>query len=155
MRSTIWYGELDINIEDIKKEWDKDCLISNTDLGNESLNIGRLHNKYIKELFSARIEFEDVNIKYDELYKLKTDYFLGRLTKEKLEELKWEINHHKYLKVDLDIILKSDRNLNEIRRIVILKSEKIKFLEEIIKQIHNRNYQIKNKIDWEKFMSGA
>jgi len=35
-----------------------------------------------------------------------------------------------------------------------LQQEKVDYLEAILRQINNRGFQIKNAIDWNKFISG-
>ena len=37
----------------------------------------------------------------------------------------------------------------------MMSEEKVNYLESIIKTLNNRNFLIKNAIDWRKFTSGA
>jgi hypothetical protein len=58
--------------------------------------------------------------------------------------LKAEVNN--YIDADPDIIKASLK--------IGLQQEKIQFLEDIIKSLVNRGFQIKSAIDWEKFKTG-
>ena len=59
--------------------------------------------------------------------------------------LKAEVNN--YIDADPDIV-KASLKLG-------LLQEKIQFLEDIIKSLVNRGFQIKSAIDWERFKVGA
>ena len=54
-----------------------------------------------------------------------------------------------------DIFLESDKDTIDIQEKIAYQKEKIEYLESIIKTIVNRNFLIKNIIDWRKFTSGA
>jgi N6-adenosine-specific RNA methylase IME4 len=61
----------------------------------------------------------------------------------------------KILRADVDKYLLSDSE-------IILLSQKIEYLrtvvnhiEQVLKQINNRTFQIKNAIEWKKFTSGG
>ena len=48
----------------------------------------------------------------------------------------------------------ADEKLNTIDLKIRYYDVMLKFLEEIIKTVSNRTFQIKNAIDWHKFQSG-
>jgi hypothetical protein len=48
----------------------------------------------------------------------------------------------------------ADEKLNTIDLKVRYYDVMLKFLEEIIKTVSNRTFQIKNSIDWHKFQAG-
>ena len=50
--------------------------------------------------------------------------------------------------------LEADDKLNIIDMKIRYYDVELKFLEEIIKTIANRTYQIKNAIEWQKFQAG-
>jgi hypothetical protein len=59
------------------------------------------------------------------------------------------------MKNEIDMYLDSDKDIitNNIR--IVNQKEKISFLEEVLKNINQRNFQIKNAIDWRKFTQGV
>ncbi len=50
--------------------------------------------------------------------------------------------------------IESDQNLIKIDMKIRYYDATLKFLEEIIRALSNRTYQIKNAIEWHKFQSG-
>jgi hypothetical protein len=48
----------------------------------------------------------------------------------------------------------ADEKLNKIDLKIRYYDIMLKFLEEVIKMISNRTYQIKNSIEWSKFTAG-
>ena len=44
-----------MKVEDIMEQWDKDCKLDETELGNESTKIPTLHNKYLKIFLAERV----------------------------------------------------------------------------------------------------
>ena len=58
-------------------------------------------------------------------------------------------------KLDLDRFLNSDKDMIDMQEKIEYQKEKINYLESIIKTVVNRNFLIKNIIDWRKFTSGA
>ena len=51
--------------------------------------------------------------------------------------------------------LDADDRMNKIDMKIKYYDTMLKFLEEIIRAVSNRTYQIKNAIDWKRFMEGS
>jgi hypothetical protein len=51
--------------------------------------------------------------------------------------------------------LESDKDIIQSSVKIVNQKEKLAFLEEVIKNINQRNFQIKNAIDWKKFTNGV
>jgi hypothetical protein len=58
------------------------------------------------------------------------------------------------MKNEVDLYLQSDKDIITTNIKVVNQQEKINFLEEVLKNINQRNFQIKNAIDWRKFVNG-
>jgi len=58
------------------------------------------------------------------------------------------------LKQEIDTYIESDDMMIEAILKTSLQQEKVDYLEAILRQINNRGFQIKNAIDWNKFISG-
>ena len=144
-----------MKLEEIQDQWHRDCQIDRTELGEESLRIPQLHSKYFKIFSAERLVFRKLEKEYKELQKLKFEYYNGILSREDLEQNKWEPFSLKVLKSDLHIYLDSDKDIATFQLKMDYQKEKIDLLENIIKSLNNRNFQIKNCIDWEKFKVGA
>jgi hypothetical protein len=73
--------------------------------------------------------------------KLRSNQMLKRYIQYKAEE-------------EVKAAIKADPNLIKASLKIGLLNEKISFLEDIIKSLVNRGFQIKSAIDWEKFKVG-
>jgi hypothetical protein len=144
-----------MKLEELQDLWTKDCQIDRTELGEESLRVSQLHSKYFKFFSAERLTLKKLEKDYKVLYRHKFEYYNGSISQEILREFGWEPNGLKILKSDAHIYLDSDKDLIELSLKMDYQKEKIDFLENIIKSVNNRGYQLKSAIDWEKFKVGA
>lgn len=143
-----------MKLEEIQSLWEEDSQIDRTELGEESLKISKLHNKYFKIFSNERLSLRKLEMDYKSLYKLKYQYYQGILSDEEYKELGWEPFQLKVLKQDIPVYIEGDADIININLRIGLQSEKVSYVESIIKSIANRGYQIKNVIEWEKFTNG-
>jgi hypothetical protein len=144
-----------MKLEDIQTQWELDCKIDRTELGEESLRIPQLHSKYFKIYSSERLTLKKLESDYKILYKQKHEYFNGNISEEELNENGWEPFQLKLLKSDIPLYMEADSDLIKIKQRIELQQEKLDFLDSVIKSLTNRGFQIKNAIDWMKFTQGA
>jgi polyhydroxyalkanoate synthesis regulator phasin len=76
------------------------------------------------------------------------------MSDEELKERGWEPFQLKVLRQDMSIYLDSDEDLLKARQRVQYQREKIALLEEVIKELNNRHWKIRNAIEWRKFTNG-
>ena len=81
----------------------------------------------------------------------KFEYYTGKADPEVYKENPKGI---KVLKGDLDLYLDADPDLRKIEESLGYIQSKVTFLEKTLKNIENRNWNIKNTIEWRKFLSG-
>jgi len=143
-----------MKIEDITSEWDKDCKLDETELGAESAKIPSLHNKYLKIFMSERLRLIQMKSEMRKMRRVLLEYYLGELDQQELQELGRDQFYKKLLKNEVDLYIDSDDMLTEISLKVALQQEKVDYLESIIKSINNRGFQIKNAIEWNRFITG-
>jgi len=144
-----------MNINEILLLWEEDAIIDDNHLNTESLMIPKLHAKYLRLLLDAKKKLVVLTEKFHQIKQLKTKYYYGKLTKEELSELGWEpYQFIKPIKTELDNILNGDVELSTINTKIDLVKIDINTIEAIIYQINQRNYIIKNAIEYEKFISG-
>lgn len=143
-----------MKLEEIQVLWDGDSWIDRTELGEESLRIAQLHAKYFKMFSQERILLKKLEAEYSTLYKIKFEYYNGLLSHEDLKRYQWEPFSLKVLKTDLHIYIDSDKDIHAAQYKIDIQKEKIHFLENIIKALNNRGFQIKSAIDWTKFQNG-
>lgn len=143
-----------MKIEDIMAEWDKDCQIDETELGTESTNIPKLHNKYLKIFMTERMRLLKLKSEFKKTRRTLLEYYLGELDQEELAELGRDQFYKKLLKNEVDLYIDSDDIITDITIRVAAQQEKVDYVESIIKGINTRGFQIKNAIEWNRFITG-
>tara|TARA_R110000737_G_C14467835_1_gene466209 strand:- start:203 stop:637 length:435 start_codon:yes stop_codon:yes gene_type:complete len=143
-----------MNLSEYIQYAEKDLIIDETELDHESLKTPQLHAKYLDFLVHEKFKLEKVTINFKSYKKRKWMYYTGKLSLEELDELNWEPFELKILKTDLDKFLDADDELQELHLKVKYQQSVVSYLEEIIKIINNRQWNIRSAIDWLKFTNG-
>ena len=141
-----------MNLDDIQSMWEKDSQIDKDNLHDESLKIPALHAKY-HELFNnilllrKRAEQQRKNIRHE-----RYEFFSGKADPEVYIENPFpkKIRDKDTMQKYLD----ADENMKNINLKIDYYETQLNYVESILKQINNRTYQIKNAIEWNKFISG-
>ena len=132
--------------------WEKDSQIDKDNLHDESLKIPALHAKY-HEMFNnilllrKRAEQQRKNIRH-----ARYEYYSGKADPEVYIE-----NPFPKKIRDKDTMTKymdADEKLSESSLKIDYYDTMLSYIESILKQINNRTYQIKNAIEWQKFIAG-
>lgn len=144
-----------MKLTDIQTQWELDCNIDRTELGNESIRIPQLHSKYFKIFSQERLTLRTLESEYKILYKLKFEWYMGTISDDILRSNQWEPNPLKILRTDIPTYMDADPDLQGLIFRIDTQKEKIDFVESIIKSLSNRGFQIKAAIDWEKFKMGV
>ena len=141
-----------MNLEDIQSMWEKDSQIDKDNLHDESLKIPALHAKY-HEMFNnflllrKKAEQQRKNIRHE-----RYEYYSGKADPEVYQD-----NPFGKKIRDKDTMTKymdADEKLSESSLKIDYYDTMLSYLESILKQINNRTYQIKNAIEWQKFIAG-
>ena len=77
---------------------------------------------------------------------------LSSINPKKFGMNKWLIKE--LLKNEVELYVDSDDALTEHSLRVSVQEEKVNYLEAVLRQINNRGFQIKNAIDWNRFITG-
>jgi hypothetical protein len=144
-----------MKIEEILENWKSDVEIDRTELGDEALKIPKLHHKYYQLLVSEKLILRKLD---SELKQLKLDKyeFLTQGPNEETKDKGWRLPPKgMILKGDIPMYLEADQDIINISLRIGMQQEKIELLDSVIKSIMNRNFVIKNAIDWQKFTMGA
>src|ERR1019366_2772669 len=144
-----------MKLEEIFEEWDKDCSINKSELGTESLDRPVLHNKYLKIMTIESVKLRQLKADYDTMNNLRAEWYMGRMSEEKLKSLAWEPNPLRIMKDDLSRHIKSDKFLIKVSLQIGEQEELISHLASIIDQINKRGWDIKNCLEWLKFTNGG
>ena len=141
-----------MNLEQIQEMWEKDSKIDPDNLHDESLKIPQLHSKYYTLYNTITLLRERAREQYSKVRLERYNYYTGKATAEVYAE---EPFPYKVREKDaIQRHLEADDKMNKIDMKIKYYDVMLKFLEEIIRAISNRTYQIKNAIEWNKFQAG-
>ena len=144
-----------MKLSELQEMWAEDCRIDETNLGKESARVPMLHAKYINFLSSTRLNLRKAESDYFNCRRKKYRYYRGEMSRAELETEGWiQWQGAKPLKNEIDEFLQGDVDL-------ILLQDKVEYfktvlyqLEQIIRSINSRTWDIKSSIEWIKFTNG-
>ncbi len=142
-------------LDEILVMWEKDVNIDRTEIGNELLNIPKLHSKYLNILSHYRLLIKEADIRYNKLVMVKYEYFMGLLDIDELNRRGWIPLGQKLMKTEIPRYLDADEDLIKIVIQKKLYQEIVDVCESIMKEINNRGFHLRSYIQWEQFIVGV
>ena len=141
-----------MNLEQIQEMWQKDSVMDPDNLHDESLKTPQLHSKYYILYNTITLLREKAKTSYSKVRLERYNYYSGKAPAEVYEQepFPYKVRDKEALQRHMD----ADEKLSTIELKVRYYDTELKFLEEIIKNISNRTYQIKNAIEWQQFQAG-
>ena len=141
-----------MNLEKIQEMWEKDSQIDPDNLHDESFKIPQLHSKYYTLYNTITLLREKARESYAKVRLERYNYYTGKATAEVYveEPFPYKVREKDAIQRHLD----ADDKMNKIDMKIKYYDVMLKFLEEIIRNISGRTYQIKNAIEWNKFQAG-
>lgn len=141
-----------ISLDEIQSMWSKDSNIDPDNLHEESLKIPQLHSKYYNIYNTISLLREKARETYNKVRLERYNYYTGKAPAEVYveEPFPYKVRDKEALQRHMD----ADERLNKIDMKIRYYDTTLKFIEEIIRMISNRTYQIKNSIEWHRFQSG-
>ena len=143
---------MNFNLEYIQEMWEKDSKIDIDNLHTESLNIPILHAKYFDLynntlLLRKKVEQQKKNIRHE-----RYEYYSGKSDPDVYVETPFpkKIRDKDTMQKYLD----ADERLSQIALKVEYYDVLLNYIDNILKMIHNRTYQIKNSLEFMRFQSG-
>ncbi len=145
-----------MKLNEIQTMWAEDCKVDQTNLGRSAARVPELHAKYLNMLSSVRLQFRKAEADYLRLRKLKYRYYRGELTTEELAELGWEqYLNNRPLKNEMDEVMTTDDDIiQSMDKLEYIKTVLFQ-LEQILKSINSRTWDVKSAIEWYKFTNGG
>ena len=141
-----------MNLEQIQEMWERDATIDPDNLHNESLKIPQLHSKYYTIYNTVTLMREKARSSYSRVKLERHNFYTGKAPAEVYIE---EPFPYKVREKDaIQRHMEADEKLSKIDMKIRYYDVTLKFLEEIIRTISSRTYQIKNAIEWQKFQAG-
>ena len=140
-----------MDLETLQKQVDVDLKIDDTALDLESIRTPQLHNIYLKLFTKYSLQLKKVKDDYDGLYKFKWEYYTGKSTMEVYQAEPFDL---KVLKADVHIYLNADAELQKLGQRQEYLNVVVVYIERVLREINNRNWNIRNTIEWKKFLHG-
>lgn len=154
------FEQLHDKFEKIKSEWAEDSYVEfefknkqySSDLGKISMEIPFQHNKYLNH--------------YTDLSQIKTsfEFEIRKLVRDKREYYSGEADAKVYAEKPfgssiktadkMKVYLESDQDIINLEAKIKYIDQILFFLDNVLKMISQRNYHVKNAIEWEKFING-
>ena len=141
-----------MNLEKIQEMWQRDSVIDPDNLHDESLKIPQLHSKYYTLYNTITLLREKARTQHTKIKLERYNYYTGKAPEEVYvkEPFPYKVREKDAIQRHLE----ADEKLTNMDLKIRYYDTELKFLEEIIKNVSNRTYQIKNAIEWNKFQAG-
>ncbi len=141
-----------MNLDKIQEMWERDSHINPDNLHDESLKIPQLHSKYYTIYNTITLMREKARDSYNRVRLERYNYYTGKAPAEvyAAEPFPYKVREKDAIQRHMD----ADEKLNKVNMKIKYYDTTLKYLEEIIRIISNRTYQIKNAIEWNKFQAG-
>ena len=132
--------------------WSKDSKIDDVMLDNASLAIPQLHQKYLTLLTEFNLLQKKKSQDLKKLQHKKWLYYSGKAAPEEYEDKPFQ---YKVMKSDVPNWVSVDDDICKVEMQLDYYNAVIRTLEEILKQVHQMSYNIRNSIQWRSFVGGG
>ena len=142
-----------MNLSEIQDQVKRDLKINDLELDIESLRIPALHTKYLQLLTENSLKLKKSNGELSVLKRNKWIYYTGKASEEVYKE-KGDFPLKLKTKDEERTFIEADEDIQKKKTEVEYYETVVDYLQEIVRQIGQRNFQIKNAIEWRKFEAG-
>jgi|TARA_R110000822_G_scaffold22656_11_gene70774 hypothetical protein len=147
-----------LNLEEILEHWSNDCNIDEHNLDKSSVDIAKLHAKYLQLLSVYKLQKKKSEMNQKILLKDKWLYYNGKMTEKQIIEKNWEFDPFdgmKIMKGDMNHYYDSDPDIQKSEEKIIYYKTLIETLQEIVETLRWRHQTISNIIKWKVYQSGG
>ena len=142
-----------MTLTEIQEQVRKDLKINDLELDIESLRIPSLHSKYLQLLTEHSLILKKTQGELNVLKRNKWIYYTGKATEETYKE-RGDLSIKLKNKDEEKTFIDADNEYRELKGKVEYYETVVDYLQEIVKSVSNRSFQIKNAIEWRKFEAG-
>ena len=140
-----------MDLETIQSAWEKDSVIDDILLDEASKKIPSLHAKYLTLHNEFSLLLKKANQELKTVTHKKQLYYSGKALPEEYEK---EPFPYKVLKSDVLSWVAVDEQIQRVEMKCEYYDTCLSCLSEILKQINQMSFNIKNMIEWRRFTSG-
>ena len=141
-------------LDEVLQMWATDSIIDRTEPGKALIDIPKLHSKYLNILSSHRMLAKEAEFQYNKWRKLKWEYYTGKLDSEELQKRGWDPVPYT-IKSEINTYLEADEDINKYLARKLLHEEIVEVCQAILKELNSRTFQLRDYIQWEKFIQGV
>lgn len=144
-----------MTLEELFDMWENvDSKIDSTRLDRESLDIPKIHGKYLRMFHVERRALTRMETAYKGLRSAKLRFFMDGPDEESREK-GWQMPARgRILKTEVAAYVDSDREVVEMGVRVAEQAELVAALQELCKSLAFRHNTIRNSIDYLRFING-
>ena len=135
-----------MDLSQIQEMFDKDSKVDETNISFEETRSPALLNKYLKLHTNFKLMLSKAETDMRIMKKQKWEYYSGKA--ERPFELK-------ILRQDIPTYLEADTDLIKLTSKVDYLKTCVGYLEHVVKNLHNRGFQLRNITTWIKYTEGA
>ena len=154
------FGDLLNNFDKLKEDWAEDSRVDfqfknkeySADLGQLALDIPYQHNKYLNHYTNIQAVKTSLEFEIRKLIRDKREYYGGEADAKTYAEKPFgnSIKTQDKMKVYVE----SDDDIINLEAKIKYLDQMLYWLDQVMKQISNRGFQVKSAIEWEKFVNG-
>ncbi len=141
-----------MTLEDLHSTAEADLKINRDDLSHASIITPNIFSKYNRILSIERLKLKKATSEFKTSFLNRWEFYRGKAEDSEYTKEQW---FKKVLASDVDIYLDGDAVLSELKRKIDYQEEIVDALNRIIKQIGQRDWQIRNAIEFLKFTNGS
>ena len=141
-----------MNLEQLQDQWKEDSVIDTDLYCEESIKIPQLHMRYMEYYNTFSLMRKEKEGEMRSLIKEKWIYYKGKAPSTVYKEMPFDLKLTD--KKELEMFITADDDVKKLQYKIDYIEQVLLFLDGVLKMINNRNFQIKNAIDWEKFKNG-
>jgi len=141
-----------MNLEKILEMWEADSNIDMDNLHDESIKVPQIHQKYYTLYTTIKLMLARSEDLYSKVKLERHNYYTGRAPAEVYVEEPFPYRVKE--KENIQMHLSADEKVSKAKMKVEYNKVMLEALEDILRMIHARGYQVKNAIDYLRFMSG-
>lgn len=141
-----------VNLDTINKMWEVDSKIDDIMLDQSTVKIPQLHQKYLTLHGEFKLLLAKKNQELKRLQHGKWLYYSGKAKPEVYEEKPFD---YKVMKSDVPSWVAVDEDINKLEMQVEYYKTVLDTLSEILRQVHQLSFNIKNIIAWRTFAGGV
>lgn len=113
------------------------------DIANDSVKTPYTKAKWLQRLFNEQMYHKKISDELADLMPVKFEYY------------SYKIDNKPTRRDVFDVYIPSDKEIQTITRKIEMSIKKIELMEQIIKSLDQRTFQIKNYIDWKTLIGGG